>query len=45
MVILSISTAILAKHAQHVDKAGTYPYFCSVHPKMTGKIIVKLIPA
>ncbi|HUA37887.1 MAG TPA: cupredoxin family copper-binding protein [Candidatus Sulfopaludibacter sp.] len=20
---------------------GTYPYYCSVHPKMTGKIIVK----
>ena len=23
------------------NKAGTYPYFCSVHPKMTGTIIVK----
>ena len=23
------------------DKPGTYEYFCSVHPKMTGKIIVK----
>jgi len=22
-------------------KAGTYPYFCSVHPKMTGKIVVQ----
>jgi plastocyanin len=22
-------------------KAGTYPYFCSVHPKMTGQIIVQ----
>ena len=22
-------------------KPGTYPYFCSVHPKMTGKIIVQ----
>ena len=21
-------------------KAGTYPYFCSIHPKMTGKVIV-----
>jgi plastocyanin len=20
---------------------GTYPYFCSVHPKMTGKIVVQ----
>ena len=23
------------------DKPGTYTYFCSVHPKMTGTIIVK----
>jgi plastocyanin len=23
------------------DRAGTYEYFCAVHPKMTGKIIVK----
>ena len=22
-------------------KAGTYAYFCSVHPKMTGKVIVQ----
>jgi len=22
------------------NTAGTYPYFCSVHPKMTGKIVV-----
>jgi amicyanin len=22
-------------------KAGTYTYFCSVHPKMTGKVIVQ----
>ena len=22
-------------------KAGIYPYFCSVHPKMTGKIVVQ----
>jgi plastocyanin len=21
--------------------AGTYPYFCSVHPRMTGKIVIK----
>jgi len=23
------------------SKAGTYAYFCSIHPKMTGKVIVK----
>jgi len=23
------------------EKPGTYPYFCSVHPKMTGQVIVK----
>jgi len=23
------------------DKPGTYEYFCSIHPKMTGKVIVK----
>ena len=22
-------------------KAGTYPYFCSVHPKMTAKVVVQ----
>jgi len=22
-------------------KPGTYPYFCSIHPKMTGKIVVE----
>jgi len=22
-------------------KTGTYPYFCSIHPKMTGKIVVQ----
>jgi len=22
-------------------KPGTYPYFCSMHPKMTGKIVVQ----
>ncbi len=21
------------------DKAGSFPYFCSIHPKMTGKVI------
>ena len=23
------------------SKAGTYPYFCSIHPKMTGNVIVQ----
>ncbi len=23
------------------SKAGTFPYFCSIHPKMTGKIIAQ----
>ena len=23
------------------SKAGSYPYFCSIHPKMTGKVIVQ----
>jgi len=23
------------------SKAGTYPYFCSIHPKMTGKVLVQ----
>jgi plastocyanin len=23
------------------SKAGTYPYFCSIHPKMTGKVMVQ----
>ncbi len=22
-------------------KAGTYPYFCSIHPKMTAKVVVE----
>jgi plastocyanin len=22
-------------------KAGEYPYFCSIHPKMTGKVVVQ----
>jgi plastocyanin len=29
------------KFSYTFDKAGTYPYFCSIHPKMTGKIIVQ----
>ena len=23
------------------EQAGTFPYFCSIHPKMTGKVIVQ----
>lgn len=23
------------------DKPGTYPYFCSLHPKMTAKVVVQ----
>ena len=23
------------------SKAGTFPYFCSIHPKMTGKVIAQ----
>lgn len=28
------------KFSYTFTKAGTYPYYCSVHPKMTGKILV-----
>jgi plastocyanin len=29
------------KFSYTFTKAGTFPYFCSVHPKMTGKVIVQ----
>jgi plastocyanin len=29
------------KFSHVFTKAGTYEYFCAVHPKMTGKVIVK----
>jgi len=29
------------KFSYTFTKAGIYPYFCSVHPKMTGKIVVQ----
>ena len=29
------------KFSYTFSKAGTYPYYCSVHPKMTGKIVVQ----
>ncbi len=28
------------KFSYTFTKAGTYPYYCSIHPKMTGKIVV-----
>jgi plastocyanin len=29
------------KFSYAFTKAGTYPYFCSIHPKMTGTVVVK----
>jgi plastocyanin len=29
------------KYSYTFSKAGTYPYFCSIHPKMVGKIVVQ----
>ena len=29
------------KFAYTFTKPGTYPYFCSIHPKMTGKVVVQ----
>jgi len=29
------------KFSYTFTKAGIYPYFCSIHPKMTGKVIVQ----
>src|SRR5580700_5412139 len=29
------------KFSYTFTKAGTYPYFCSIHPRMTGSVIVK----
>jgi plastocyanin len=29
------------KYSMTFDKPGTYEYFCSIHPKMTAKVIVK----
>ena len=28
------------KYSYKFSKPGTYPYYCSVHPKMVGKIVV-----
>ena len=29
------------KFSYQFTKPGTYPYFCSLHPKMTGQVVVK----
>jgi plastocyanin len=29
------------KFSYKFAKPGTFPYFCSIHPKMTGKIVVR----
>jgi plastocyanin len=29
------------KFSYTFDKTGTFAYFCSIHPKMTGKIVVQ----
>ena len=29
------------KFSYTFTKAGTFPYFCSIHPKMTGQVVVK----
>jgi plastocyanin len=29
------------KYSYTFSKAGTYAYFCSIHPKMVGKIVVQ----
>ncbi len=29
------------KFSYTFTKAGTFPYFCSIHPKMTGKVVVQ----
>jgi plastocyanin len=29
------------KFSYTFTKPGTYPYYCSIHPKMTGKVVVQ----
>jgi len=29
------------KFSYKFEKAGTYPYYCTIHPKMTGKVVVQ----
>jgi plastocyanin len=47
-VVMSVDKIFKSKALDTDDKfsftfqqAGTYEYFCSVHPKMTGKIVVR----
>jgi plastocyanin len=40
------NTDVTATHtdgqfSHRFDAAGTYKYFCSIHPKMTGEIVVR----
>ena len=40
----SLKSKVLDTHEQFTytfSKPGTYNYFCSIHPKMTGKIVVQ----
>jgi plastocyanin len=29
------------KFSYTFTKAGTYPYYCTIHPKMTGQVVVQ----
>jgi plastocyanin len=29
------------KFSYTFDKPGTYSYYCTIHPKMTGKVVVQ----
>lgn len=29
------------QYSHTFTRPGTYPYFCSIHPKMTGKVVVQ----
>jgi hypothetical protein len=40
-VAIKIDNFVFGPQAITFTKAGTYPYYCSVHPKMTGQVVVK----